>query len=309
MGKTSVKFTLTEGNTQKAIGAKTAVKELLRAILIYAALFYVPAAIIIVVLALIFKFNVFIPLLIAIPSALLVGVLILVLSAKINSQPDRFSECSKDFAENGFYSEENLNWLLSEYERTSKNNETGLRNITIIFLAYHYRSNFVQQPQTAAEYLSEYYFDNSKPLTTSKKYLRLNYYVSSLLTYIHLDDNEVVENVYREAFPLFEELSKEDVCRSIIRGALFDYFLYKKDYCKAEELLTEEPSSAAADSMRTNLLAEQGRYDEARQICKEILHNDLSKLEKKLVSEQLQVIDLLEQGVLQRVFDYLPNQV
>lgn len=77
MGKTSVKFTLTEGSTQKAINAKTVVNELLRALLIYATIFYVPAAIIIIVLALIFKFNVFIPLLIAVPAALLVGVLII----------------------------------------------------------------------------------------------------------------------------------------------------------------------------------------------------------------------------------------
>ncbi len=306
MSKRSFKFTITEGNTEKDISPLWAIKELLKAVLIYAILNYVPAAIIIVILALIFKFNVIIPLLIAIPVAFLIGVLIIVLSMRINSQPDRLSECSKDFNENYCFSEENLNWLISEYERTTQNNETGRRNKIIIFLANHYKSDIIQQPQIAAKYLSEYIFDNRNPVTLSKKILRLNYYVCAISTYIHLDDSEKVDSLRSDSSSLFEECSNDKICRTIIRRGLFTYFLYKKEYDAVAELIPKETDAVISSSMKADLLAEQGKFDDARQIYNALLLTKLSELERTQIEQMLYTVDLLEKGELQHIYDYTP---
>jgi len=307
MSKKHISFTLTEGNGKKAISATKAIKELIRAILIYAAFAYIPAALVIIILALIFRFNVIIPLLIAVPVALVIGLLVIILSARINERPDEFAECSKDFAENGFFSEENLNILLNKYEQASKDNETGLRNMIIIFLANHYKSDAIQQPHIAADYLSEYYFDNSKPLTSSKKYLRLNYYVCAIYTYIHFDDSEKIDNIYQESASLFEECSKEEICRPIIRGALFYYFICKNKYDKAASLLTEVTDTTMAGDMKAELIAAQGDYNGARHILNELLQSELSDNARKLLEQRLYSVDLLEQGKIRHLYDYIPQ--
>lgn len=304
--KKHVTFTLSIGENSEQISAARVVKELLKAVLIYAMMVYVPAAIVIAVLALIFKFNVLIPLLVAIPAALVIGVLIIVLSTKSSYETDRFAVCSKDFSENGFYSEDNLSWLLSEYERASDTIETGARNLTILLLSYHYKSDAIQQPQTAAKYLSEYYFDDSEPLTEAAKNFRMSYYSSAIFTYIHFDEPEKLDNLFNEASAFFEECDDNDVCKAIIRRASFYYFIYKNEYDRAAEFLAEESEPAIAGDMKAELTAANGDFDGARQILEELLRSKLQDTERRLIERRLNSVDPLERGEIRHLYDYIP---
>ena len=76
------KMTLTiTDNTGAVLTKWQAIKMLLWAVSVYAVGIFVLAAIVIVILFFIFRFNILIPLLIAVPASFLLGVLVLVLTS------------------------------------------------------------------------------------------------------------------------------------------------------------------------------------------------------------------------------------
>ncbi len=306
MAKRNVSFTISIGKNNEQISTAHFIKELLKAILIYAVFAYIPAAFVIVILALIFQFNALLPLLIAIPACLVVGVLIIVLSARINEHQDELAECSKELSENGFLSEENLNKLLARYEHAAYNKETELKKLIIILLSNHYRSAEIQQPNMAAKYLAQFCFNDSKQYEHSEMILRLNYYISSIHTYMHLDDAERLDRLYSESSPLFEECNRIDTCKAVIRRLLYYYYLYKNELDRATEVIAEETDRFYSTGLRADLLAEQGKFDDARQLYKEVLTLKLNKLQRKRTEQQIIAVDLLEKGKMQHIYDYIP---
>ncbi|MBQ9948683.1 MAG: hypothetical protein IJO91_09885 [Oscillospiraceae bacterium] len=232
--------------------------------------------------------------------------LIIILSAHINEHQDELAECSKELSENGFLSEENLNKLLARYEHAAYNKETELTNLIIILLSNHFRSAEIQQPNMAAKYLSQFSFDDSKQHENSEMILRLNYYVSSIHTYLHLDDAEKLDRLYSESSSLFEECSKLEACKAVIRRLLYCYFLYKNELDRAAEVIVEETDKFYSTGLKADLLAEQGRFDDARQLYREVLTLKLNKLQRKRTEQQLIAVDLLENGKMQHIYDYIP---
>lgn len=306
MAKRNVTFTISIGKNNEQISTAQFIKELLKAILVYATIAFVPTAIVIIILAAIFKFNILIPLLISVPAALILGLLIIVLSARINDRPDELTECSKELSENGFLSEENLNKLLARYEHAGYNKEAELKNLIIILLSNHFRSAEIQQPNMAAKYLSKFCFDDSKQHENSEMILRLNYYVSSMHTYLHLDDAEKLDHLYSESAPLFEECGKLETCKAVIRRLLYCYYLYKNELDRAAEVIAEETDKFYSTGLKADLLAEQGRFNDARQLYREVLTLKLNKLQRKRTEQQLIAVDLLENGKMKHIYDYIP---
>ena len=78
--KTKITLTITD-NTGAVLTKWQAIKILLWAVSVYAVGIFVLAAIIIVILFFIFRFNILLPLLIAVPASFLLGVLVLVLTS------------------------------------------------------------------------------------------------------------------------------------------------------------------------------------------------------------------------------------
>ena len=77
--KKKITYTITDNNGNQ-LNKMEFIKALLWAVFVYATGVLVLASIVIVILYFVFKFNILIPLLIAVPASLLMGVLILVLT-------------------------------------------------------------------------------------------------------------------------------------------------------------------------------------------------------------------------------------
>lgn len=97
--KTKITLTITD-STGTVLTKRQAILMLLWAVSVYAVGIFVLAAIVIVILFFIFRFNILIPLLIAVPASFLLGVLILVLKSIYDNRKSQNTDTDNSAEEN-----------------------------------------------------------------------------------------------------------------------------------------------------------------------------------------------------------------
>lgn len=84
-----ITYTITDDATGAQLTKKEFIKQLLWAVYVYSVGIFVLAAIVIVILFFIFRFNIVFPLLIAVPASILLGAVVLLITIVIDNRPSK----------------------------------------------------------------------------------------------------------------------------------------------------------------------------------------------------------------------------